>query len=322
MTVRHFCTHFDINYTPHARVLAESLYSVSPSSKLIAFCLDDESYSDLLGNLPINVKLYHYSVLEKVYPEMLTAKNNRSKIEYFYTCSPIICDYALNYLEDVLEVTYLDADLYFFSSPEPIFNELDGASVGIIEHRFNFFTRRNKVYGIYNVGWITFRKDAHGIACVKSWKDNCIDWCYQRLEDGKYADQKYLDYWQQQFDGVRVINHLGANVAIWNIGNYRLSLKNNKIFVNKHQLIFYHFANLKQIDSRTFQTDLSRVLVACRGILMENIYKPYALALSRNLSKTRLIRAKEDVETSGLFNLLRLFSRSIRSMLFPDKIKI
>lgn len=322
MTKRYFCTHFDINYTPHARSLAESLLLVSPNSELITFCMDDESYENLTSNKPSNVRPIHFSKLEAAFPNLLSAKNNRSKVEYFYTCSPAICNYVLSNLDGINEVTYLDADLYFFSNPEPIFTELGDASVGIIEHKFSFFTKRNKVYGNFNVGWITFRNDINGMACLNSWTNNCIEWCYQRLEGEKYADQKYLDYWQRDFEGIYVIKNIGANLAIWNISNYRITYKNNRVFVNDNELIFYHFANFKQIGLNTFKTDLSRVFVRCTGVIKNNIYLPYIFTISKYLDSNKLIIAKKDAHATGLSMLLRTITRKVRQFLFPDIIKI
>jgi hypothetical protein len=321
MIKRYFCTHFDINYLPHAKSLAESLITVSPASELFAFCMDDDSYEKLLNDRPKNVKLIHYSKLETQFPDLLKAKNNRSRIEYFYTCSPSICYYILTEMAFIDEVTYLDADLYFFNSPEPIFDELKDSSVGIIEHKFSFFSKRNRKYGNFNVGWITFKKNSNGMACLNSWKEKCIDWCYQRLENDKYADQKYLDFWQRDFDGVYIIKNIGANLAIWNISNYKISFKNDIVCVDNKPLIFYHFANLKQINFNTFQTDLSRVFVSCKGVIRDHIYLPYVISITKHMNHDKLIIAKEERKVSFYNLLLRQMTRVIRQKLFPDLIQ-
>ena len=51
---------------------------------------------------------------------------------------------------DVL--TYLDADLYFYSSPEPIFSEFQGASVLIHEHRYSPELKCMEINGKYIPG--------------------------------------------------------------------------------------------------------------------------------------------------------------------------
>ena len=160
------------------------------------------------------------------------------------------------------------------------------------------------------------------MACLNSWTDNCIKWCYQRLEGEKYADQKYLDYWQRDFEGIYIIKNIGANLAIWNIGNYNISLKNNRVYVNENVLIFFHFANLKQIDSNTFKTDLSRVFVRCTGVIKNNIYMPYLKRLSKHIDNNSLIFSKKDDHVKGLNVLLRKTTRIVSQILFPDILKI
>ena len=59
---------------------------------------------------------------------------------------------------------------------------------------------------------------------------NCIKWCYQQLEDGKYADQKYLDAWPNEYHGVKILHNKGAT-AIWNIGNYKLKISEQNVLL-------------------------------------------------------------------------------------------
>ena len=319
---RYYCTHFDINYISHAKSLYYSLELLGSPFKLFMFCMCDESYNHLEKLELKNVQLVHYNVLEKFNPRLLVAKANRSKVEYFYTCSPAVCFYTLSIFKEVDLITYLDADLYFFSSPEPIFKELGDKSIGIIAHRFGWLSKRNKVYGIYNVGWINFRNDEEGISCLTEWMNDCISWCYQRLEDGKYADQKYLDLWPSKYNNLHVIQHKGANLGPWNISNYKISKKGNEIFVDRDILIFYHFANLKQMSEYVFKTDLSRAFVRTSGTIREYIYIPYIRKLLSNKDKNIKIYAKKDTHISGIYARVVNLTRNIRTKIFPDLIDV
>ena len=322
MKTRYYCTLFDSNYTPHAISLYNSLRKVSPEAIIFAFCMDNNSFQHIkqleLPNLiPIVGK-----ELEIVFNELNEVKKNRSIVEYYYTCSPLICIYIFDKFSEVQELTYLDADLYFFSNPEPLFEEMGSNSVAIIGHRFSFLTRRNKIYGNYNVGWITFKKDVNGIKCLTEWGRDCIRWCFQKLEDGKYADQKYLDYWKFKYPGVIELLNVGANLAIWNLGNYKLSVFEDDIYVDESKLIFYHFANLKQINTYTFQTDLSRVFISCKGILKEYIYVPYIKELTNNTNCNNLIKAKLESNSFGFNLVLKRLTRKVRQFIFKDLIEI
>lgn len=322
MQVRNYCTLFNINYVAYARSLYDSLDAINEPYMLFMFCMCDESY-DFLSKLDLkNAKLVHYSELEEFIPELLVAKANRSMVEYFYTCSPCICDYVLNQNSHIDMVTYLDADLYFFSSPEPIFQELNTNSIGIISHDFSWWQKRSLQYGKYNVGWINFRKDEDGLKCLGDWKRNCLDWCYQKVEKDRYADQKYLNFWPENYNNVHEITNKGANLAMWNLAKRKLTKVNSVIFVNEDKLIFYHFANLKQINENVFKTELSRLFIPTKGILKDDIYVPYIKMLIKNKYKNAKIVAKKDIHLSNFKAKIINLSKIIRQSLFPDLIEI
>ena len=318
--MKYYCTHFDINYTGHALSLYHSLVKHAGEFKLFMFCMDDDSCMHLGKQYLNNAVLIPYEQLENAIPNLIGAKFNRSRVEYFYTCSPATCYYVFQYFEEVDLLTYLDADLYFYSSPLPLFDELGNESIGIIEHRFHWFSRRNKIYGNFNVGWISFRKNENGLRCLNDWMQNCIKWCYQQLEDEKYADQKYLDAWPNEYHSVKILHNKGANLAIWNIGNYKLKISDQNVFVDNERLIFYHFANLKQISENKFCSDLSRVFVPTNQIILEEIYVPYIHSLLRY--QVKVIIPKNDFYNNNIVFRIKKLSRDIRQLFFPDIINI
>ncbi len=71
------------------------------------------------------------------------------------------------------------------------------ASVAITPHNFTPAMRDKIVYGRFNVGWMSFRRCPEGLACLETYKANCLAWCYDRVEDGRFADQRYLDSWPE-----------------------------------------------------------------------------------------------------------------------------
>jgi hypothetical protein len=320
--MRYYCTVFDINYITHAKSLYNSLLLHSDSFTLFMCCMCDESYKHLENLKLSNARLVHFTELEEFIPELTVAKSNRSKVEYLYTCSSAICYFTLKVFKEIDIITYLDADLYFFTSPEPIFTEFGDKSIGIMEHGFNWLSKRNLKYGKYNVGWINFRNDENGLLCSTQWMENCIEWCYQRVEKDRYADQKYLNYWPEKYNGVTILKHKGANLGPWNVSNYKLSCINNEVFVDKEPLIFYHFANLKQVDDYIFKTALCRAFISTSGVLKTDIYIPYIKELLKNMGGEHKFIAKQDTHLSGINFVITKFSRFLRQTAFPDSIEI
>lgn len=229
-------------------------------------------------NLP-NLHVIPLEQFEADDKELLKAKENRRLIEYYFTCTPSLPLFIFNCHPEVDHITYLDADLFFFDSPKALYDEIGGHSIAIVEHRFPHHLRDLEVHGIYNVGWLYFKRDGHGLACLQSWREQCIEWCYDRVEDGRFADQKYLDAWPDRFSGVVVLHHKGANLAPWNISNYRVSDDQGRICVDEQPLIFFHFHGLKKVNGWLYNHNLADYRVLISAPMLRSIYAPYITTL-------------------------------------------
>jgi len=218
---------------------------------------------------------------EKGDEELLSAKNNRSQIEYYFTCTPSLPIYIFRNHSEVDVITYLDADLFFFSNPSPIYDELGDNSILIVGHRFPPRLKDMESHGIYNVGLLSFRKDANGLQCINWWRQRCLDWCYDRVENGKFADQKYLDDWPTRFPGIVVLQHKGAGLAPWNVANYSFSLKNGMVNIDSQPLVYFHFHTFKQISRLLYDPNFKTYKVHSNFMLKKNIYTPYIRQLNK-----------------------------------------
>lgn len=274
-----FCTYFDENYLTRGIALYRSL-EIYHDIRLWVLCMDRESYSYLkLLGLP-GVELIALAELEASDPALLAAKANRSTIEYYFTCTPALPLFILARHPEVELITYLDADLYFYSSVQPLFEEIGTHSIAIIGHRFLPQFADEAVHGIYNVGWLSFRRDEQGLACLRLWREQCLAWCYDRVEDGRFADQKYLDDWPTRYDNLIVLSHKGANLAGWNLGNYTLRTEDGYVLVDSDPLIFFHFHGFKQLTGRVFDTGIDGHGSTLSPLLRDFLVAPYVEALA------------------------------------------
>jgi hypothetical protein len=278
--MRYFCTYFDRNYLPRGLALYRSLVCHCPAFLLWVLCMDRASY-DILARLALpGLRPVALDDLEKEDQELQKAKRNRSAIEYYFTCSPSLPMFLLNHHPEVDLITYLDADLFFFADPAPIYDEIGDHSIAIIGHRFPPSLAEWERYGIYNVGWLTFRRDLHALACLRWWRERCLEWCYDRCEDGRFADQKYLDDWPARFPGVVVLRHKGANLAPWNLANYTIRSDGGRVWVDDQSLIFFHFHRLKQIEGWVYDPCISWYKAKASKVVRHHIYSPYIRALT------------------------------------------
>jgi hypothetical protein len=159
-----------------------------------------------------------------------------------------------------------------------VYAELDGRSVGIIEHRFRPEYREYERFGKFNVGWVSFRRDPTGLACLDRWRRQCLDWCYDRLEAGRYSDQKYLDDWPELFDAVP-IQHKGANCAPWNVAGEQLRCNSRGMLITGEPLLFFHFHGLREVGPLLYAPNLERYGTRLSRVLKNAIYRPYLAEL-------------------------------------------
>ncbi|MGH8101383.1 MAG: hypothetical protein ACREIW_08795, partial [Chthoniobacterales bacterium] len=190
---RFYCTYFDRNYLVRGLALINSLRENSEGDwQLFVVCMDNQSRNMLERFALPNVVTFSIEQIEAEDPELVAAKNDRNRIEYLWTTTPAIVLWLIKNYPEIDVLTYLDADLYFYSSPEPIFREFQGASVLIHEHRYSPELRDMEINGKYNVGLLCFRNDEAGARVLRWWRERCIESCHFDVKAGKCGDQIYL----------------------------------------------------------------------------------------------------------------------------------
>jgi hypothetical protein len=321
--MRYFCTYFDANYLPRARALHASLLRHAGPFRLFALCHDDAAHRSVLALDDPTLVPIAIAELERNDPELEAVRESRSRVEYYFSSTAAMCRYVLLRFPEVDLLTYLDADLYFFSSPEPVFEELEGASIGLIEHRFRPALRRYLRFGRYNVGWVSMRRDDDGLAFVEWWRARCLEWCFDRVEPERYADQKYLDAVPSLFGGVHVVRHAGANVAPWNTASYRFAVKDRLVTVDGEPLVFFHFSGVRQVWNRLYRTDFGGYLTPLRGVVRTRVYPPYIAELRRHSEGARTAGARNyDLGLGAIVGRLKSLARIVRGLLFREFIVV
>lgn len=280
MSARHFCTYFDHRYLVQGLALHASLQRHSPASTLWVLCLSNECEAFLRNANLRGMRLISLGLLEQADQDLASVRHTRSLVEYYFTCSPCLPRYLLRSFAEIDSITYLDADLYFFSSVEPVFKELGEAQVGITPHRHPARMEAGLLqYGRFNVGWLTFRRGEHALACLDWWRTSCIAWCYDRVEPGRFGDQKYLDRFAELFPSVHAISNVGANLAPWNVADADILMRDSVVTVDGTPLVFFHFQGLRQISHGTYDTNLDDYGARLTPALRQLVYLPYLDAL-------------------------------------------
>lgn len=286
MTIRYFCTLFDSGYLLKGLAMIRSLARHCPGMQIYVLCMDAQT-KIILGHL--NLPFVVCITLEEVEnEELLAAKKNRGVAEYCWTLSSCFTWYVMQNFPKIDLLTYVDADLLFYSDVEPIFDEIGDASIAIIEHRFTERLKDREVNGRFCVEWDSFRRDQQGMACLSRWRTQCIEWCYYRLEDGKMGDQKYLDEWPSRYSCCHVIMHPGAGIAPWNYAQYRFGRnEGGQITVEGSPLIFYHFHQFQLLENGAFDRLSTFYTSECAEPVA--VYEAYEHELRKCLADVRAL---------------------------------
>lgn len=247
-----YCTYFNQGYLSRGIVLIRSLSKVEPDFRIEVLCFDDFTYNFLVSSNLGNVIPCRLTDFESRHPELVSVKPTRTSGEYFFTCtSSWTLDVALRN-KTVDTVTYLDADMKFFASPRKVLEDMRSKDILVCGHHFERDADLKSVHGRFNVGWISFKNNATGIECLSQWAVDCVDWCYDRLENGKFADQKYLDAWPARYGDRLAIAPKTLNLGPWGIGKGEFSSCGGVPCIDGEPIVLYHFQGLRLFGRRHY----------------------------------------------------------------------
>ena len=301
-----FCTIYYANYSAKGVALYYSLACVCRDFHMYIFAMDDDSFIMLRSLQLPHATIIPLMDLEVFYPALQGVKSSRNKGEYSWTCKGPALLYCFDkYKLD--ECTYLDADLYFFSDPKPLYEECPTADVMLMDHKYTPWYNLAETNGQYCAGYMYFKATNNGLKILKEWTEQCIEWCYGRHEPGRFGDQKYLDEFHEKYDNVHDLQHIGL-CAPWNIQQYRVEQKQDGIYVSidgkQDKLILYHFHFLNNQDFGEYNEfylgpyKLSKEVMMC-------IYKPYLEELKCYTKQVDKLSYTSDVLASKVCPMTR-----------------
>jgi len=261
----------------------------------------DEKTKEILDKLKLNhVKIITLKEIET--EALLNAKKDRTVAEYCWTLTPQTPKIVFDREPTAQRVTYLDADMFFLKSPEPIFSEFEssGKSVLITEHAYDAEYDHSQTCGQYCVQFMSFNRDKSESFRIW-WADNCTKWCYAYKEENKFGDQKYLEQWDDQFpDEVHVLKQVEVLIAPWNAKRFPYS-----------GAIAWHFHGLKLLsNNKVLQWGNYEIPIPA----ITNIYSNYLRELSNiiKILEMQSFKVRPQGKRRSFFEVLRFFVRSAK----------
>ena len=138
---------------------------------------------------------------------------------------------------------------------------------------------------------------------MRWWQERCLEWCFDRCEDGKFGDQKYLDDWPVRFvDEVHVIQQTEKTLAPWNAEYFEKKLS------GRLAPVFYHFQAFR-IISRNEVRLYGGYIIGPTGM---QLYDAYLAAIRKTLGTMKRFGIEAPVireEMSLKERLVKIFRR-------------
>jgi len=206
------------------------------------FCLvtDVNDYED-----DTSITYNFLSQLESVGAKEVIRKYKGDKLRW--ALKPVFTKFLLESGYD--QVMYVDNDIYFYSSPDFLFEKLLTSSFLITPHFYKSNPNKDQNWleanyrvGLYNAGFFAVNRTA--IPILDWWANCCAYNVKKAYWRGLFDDQKYLDLVPVIFENVEVVKHRGCNFAGWNCDEVALNFKEEVLYIDNDKLVFIHFAQL------------------------------------------------------------------------------
>ena len=235
------------NYLAQALTLRDSVIAHNPETDMYIF-LADEMTDEVMG-------LDLIALQDSWIPNWQDMAFKYNVIEFATSIKPF-CFNKL-FKEGHEKVIYLDPDIFVTDDLSTIFDSLETFSMVITPHYNHIETKYTGAVteeellfvGIYNLGFGAIKNNEIGKQIVEWWQNRLFDKCYADKDDALHVDQRWIDFLPGFFpNDVLVSHHPGINIAIWNLHERELKIKDDKYVIKdlrtktSNPLLFFHFS--------------------------------------------------------------------------------
>ena len=304
MTKTNFCTIFDINYSAFGLTLFKSLEKNFSDFDLYVLCWDEKAF-EVISSLGISnlIAISREGFYEDIYHSV------QERMTYGQMCwlaQPLFCSHLLEKV-GLDHTIYIDSDCFFFSSPQPLLDEIKkekSVSATMVPHNFpTSLQYLESQSGRYCVQFNYFTPSDESKKILDFWLTECLR--YDKNDRLSCPGQISLDSWKAISPWAYEIKNKHAGVAVWNIENFDWRAEFDS-------LIFYHFHGLYFPSKESY--DFGNYLIP--KIVVEKIYKPYLLQIeeSNRFLESRFpqysfmrIAPEVVISESGILNKLKFY---------------
>lgn len=301
-----FCTLLSRDYLHKGLTLYNSLLNYDGHFTLFIFCMEKDSTRILEQIGMKNAVITDMSELEAEDRELLETKDSRSVQEYSWTAKASVMLYVFKHYADIDNIIWLDGDTCFFSDAGPIYREWGSSSILLTEEKYTGpYEEKSRIYGKYQLGFMGFRRDETGIACLEQFRSNVLQWCYNRFEEGKWSDQMYAVNWPEKYKKVQIVKHKGINANPFILYRYvteqdmKIICRDSRVCIEDEEIVLFHFYGFDRYNDREF--DLCHYGSFLSDDALKHIYKPYTEQINKAVAEINSVSGGycRDAEISG-----------------------
>ena len=273
------------NYLAQAITLGNSLIKHNPEYIFKIVLVDKKNSQVNYSSIPYEV-IEIENILIEDFNEMFRRYNI---IELNTAVKPFIFAYFFYKYNKLDSIIYLDPDICVYNSFSILENELREYDIIITPHCLspindNKLPSENEFLnsGLYNLGFIAIKNGSESKKLLDWWSDRLKTKAYIDFAKGMFTDQIWFNFVPLFFEKVRILKHVGFNVAYWNIHERNLVNKYEVCF-NKEifPLIFFHFSGYDPQKPKILSKYQDRFTFEKRSDLVE-IFDDYANELFAN----------------------------------------
>ena len=276
-----------INYLAQARTLGDSLKSTNPEVLFFIALVDklegiqfDESF----------VPAYPMIEIDKIGIRDLEEIAARYDITELNTAvKPFCFTYFFKNYPEAKNVIYFDPDIIVFQPLTELLATLSNHQAVLTPHINTPIEDRltpNELHhlntGIYNLGFVAFRRSVENTAFISWWEEKLRFECLIDLCNGLFVDQNWMNFLPIFVPNVYIEQNSGYNAAYWNLHERQFSKRNDVDYVNEiNPLIFFHFSGYDPSKPEVLSKYQDRFVLADRPDAVP-LFELYKDSLLRN----------------------------------------
>ena len=130
---RAYVTYFDQRYLARALVMLRSLRHHDPAAEIFPLCFDRVAFEVIAGLADAMITPIGAEEIGAFEPR-LGECGERGRWEFYATHKPVLPLYVFDRRPEIGAIAHIDADTFFYASPQPLFDEIGAASLALSPH--------------------------------------------------------------------------------------------------------------------------------------------------------------------------------------------